>query len=174
MSHIHWVTRGTGTEVCECDGWVCDLDVMGDPSKLSVIRKAVFEGEDSSRRRRGSFVVTCQPRLRPDLLNVCYRDDTRSSRGMKVPMVMSWIHGTDDKCNDFFFTTKNFYRKKLFLPSFPPFFPTPTTRTEIFCFQKEKTNKCQLGTQSSPHEKDTRPALPWTMDYHTWVARMPF
>ncbi len=27
-------------EVCECDGWVCDLDGMGDPSKLSVIRKA--------------------------------------------------------------------------------------------------------------------------------------
>jgi hypothetical protein len=26
-------------EVCECDGWVCDLDMMGVPSKLSVIRK---------------------------------------------------------------------------------------------------------------------------------------
>jgi hypothetical protein len=26
-------------EVCECDGWVCDLDMMGAPSKLSVIRK---------------------------------------------------------------------------------------------------------------------------------------
>jgi hypothetical protein len=47
---IHWVPRGTGTpkdkdevnrrEVCEYDGWVCDLDVMDDPSKLSVIRKA--------------------------------------------------------------------------------------------------------------------------------------
>jgi hypothetical protein len=44
------VDRGTGTpkdrdevnrrEVCECDGWVCDLDVMGSPPKLSVIRKA--------------------------------------------------------------------------------------------------------------------------------------
>jgi hypothetical protein len=44
MSRIHWVDRGTGTgipkekddvnrrEVSECD-------VMGDPSKLSVIRK---------------------------------------------------------------------------------------------------------------------------------------
>ncbi len=27
-------------EVCECDGWVCDLDVMDVPSKLNVIRKA--------------------------------------------------------------------------------------------------------------------------------------
>ena len=27
-------------EVCERDGGVCDLDMMGDPSKLSVIRKA--------------------------------------------------------------------------------------------------------------------------------------
>ena len=46
MPRIHWVARGTATpkdrdevnrrEVCECDGWVCDLDVMGDPSKLNV------------------------------------------------------------------------------------------------------------------------------------------
>ncbi len=38
MSHTHWVPRGTGIpkdreevnkrEVWECDGWVCDLDVM--------------------------------------------------------------------------------------------------------------------------------------------------
>ena len=38
MPHMHWVVRGTGTpkdndevnkrEVCECDGWVCDLDMM--------------------------------------------------------------------------------------------------------------------------------------------------
>jgi hypothetical protein len=27
-------------EVCECDGWVCDLDMMDTPSKLSVIREA--------------------------------------------------------------------------------------------------------------------------------------
>ncbi len=43
---IHWVVRGTGIpkdrdevnrrEVSECDGWVCDLDMMGVPSKLSV------------------------------------------------------------------------------------------------------------------------------------------
>jgi hypothetical protein len=47
--HIHWVVRGTGTpkdrdevnrrEVCECDGWVCDLGMTGAPTKLSVIRK---------------------------------------------------------------------------------------------------------------------------------------
>ncbi len=87
--------------------------MMDAPSNVSVIRKAVvlvrpwstlflfvermpcggsgtedffFEEQDSSRRRRGSFVVTCQPRLRPDLLNVCYRDDTR---GMEVPMIVS-------------------------------------------------------------------------------------
>ncbi len=42
-SHIHWVSRGTGTpkdkddinrrDVCECDGWVCVLEMMGVPSK---------------------------------------------------------------------------------------------------------------------------------------------
>ena len=47
-SHIHWVTRGTGTpndkdevnkrEVCECDGWVCDLEVIGAPLMFNVIR----------------------------------------------------------------------------------------------------------------------------------------
>jgi hypothetical protein len=50
MTRIHWVARGTGIpkdrdevnrrEVCECDGWVGDLDMMEAPSKLSVIRKA--------------------------------------------------------------------------------------------------------------------------------------
>ena len=49
-SRIHWVARGTGTpkdkdevnkrEVCECDGWVCDLETMGIPSILSVILSA--------------------------------------------------------------------------------------------------------------------------------------
>jgi hypothetical protein len=48
-THTHWVVRRTGTprdrdevhrrEVCECDGWVCDLDVIDTPSKLRVIRK---------------------------------------------------------------------------------------------------------------------------------------
>ena len=48
-SHIHGVVRGTGTpkdreevnkrDVCECDGWVCVLEVIGDPSILSVTRK---------------------------------------------------------------------------------------------------------------------------------------
>jgi hypothetical protein len=38
MPRIHWVARGTGTpkdrdevirrEVCECDGWVCFLEVV--------------------------------------------------------------------------------------------------------------------------------------------------
>ena len=48
---MNCVDRGTGTpkdkdevnrqEVCECDGCVCDLDVMDVPSTLSVIRKDV-------------------------------------------------------------------------------------------------------------------------------------
>jgi hypothetical protein len=43
-ARIHWVDRGTGTpkdidavniwEVCECDGWVCDFEVIGTPSRL--------------------------------------------------------------------------------------------------------------------------------------------
>ncbi len=47
-SLIHWVGRGTGTpkdkdevnkrEVCECEGWVWDLDVIGAPSRLRLIR----------------------------------------------------------------------------------------------------------------------------------------
>ena len=49
-SHIHWVTRGTGTpkdrdevnkrEVCECDGCVCDQDTTGAPSIFKIIRNA--------------------------------------------------------------------------------------------------------------------------------------
>ncbi len=49
MTHIHWVVRGTGTpkhkdevyksEVSECDGWVCDLDMMGEPSILKMKRR---------------------------------------------------------------------------------------------------------------------------------------
>ena len=51
-THIHWVTRGTGTpknrdevnkrEVCECDGWVWDLDTTGAPSIFKTIRNASF------------------------------------------------------------------------------------------------------------------------------------
>ncbi len=47
---IHWVPRGTGTpidrdevnrrDVCECDGWVCVLYVIGAPSIFKLIRKA--------------------------------------------------------------------------------------------------------------------------------------
>ena len=47
--HIHWVDRGTGTrkdrdevnrrEVCECDGWVCDLEVIVSPSRSKLTRK---------------------------------------------------------------------------------------------------------------------------------------
>ncbi len=46
---MHWVDRGTGTpkdrdevnnrEVCECDGWVCDWEVIDVPSRLRLIRK---------------------------------------------------------------------------------------------------------------------------------------
>ncbi len=50
MSRTHWVGRGTETpkdkdkvnkwEVCECEGWVWDLDEIGTPSKLIFIRMA--------------------------------------------------------------------------------------------------------------------------------------
>ena len=46
-SHIHWVTRGTGTpkdkdevnrrDDYECDGWVCVLEVIGSPSMLRLM-----------------------------------------------------------------------------------------------------------------------------------------
>ena len=65
MSHIHWVVRGTGTpedrdevnrrEVCKCDGWVCDLDVMGDPSKLIVRRKTA-----ALARARPTLLLSCE------------------------------------------------------------------------------------------------------------------
>ena len=48
---MHSVVCGTGTpkdrdevnrrEVCECDGRVCDLEVIGAPSRLRLIRKVV-------------------------------------------------------------------------------------------------------------------------------------
>ncbi len=54
MSHIHWVAQGTGTpndkdevnkrEVCECDGCVCDLEAIGDPSIFNVIPSATVLG----------------------------------------------------------------------------------------------------------------------------------
>ncbi len=50
MSLIHWVGLGVGTpkdrdefnnrDVCECDGWVWELDAIGAPSILRVTRKA--------------------------------------------------------------------------------------------------------------------------------------
>ncbi len=50
-SHTHWIPRGTGTpkdreqvnrrEVCECDGWVCDFEVICVPSHFRFTRKDV-------------------------------------------------------------------------------------------------------------------------------------
>jgi hypothetical protein len=50
VPRIHWVARGTGTpkdrdevkrrDVCECDGRVCVLEVIGAPSIFKLIRKA--------------------------------------------------------------------------------------------------------------------------------------
>jgi hypothetical protein len=61
----HWVARGTGTpkdkdeinrrEVCDCDGWVCDLDVMGAPSILSIIRKAA-----ALARAKPTLLLSCE------------------------------------------------------------------------------------------------------------------
>ncbi len=49
MTHIHWVSRVTGTpkdrddvnrrDVCECDGLVCVVEVIGSPSIFKLIRK---------------------------------------------------------------------------------------------------------------------------------------
>ena len=64
VSHTQGVT-GTGTpkdrdevnrqEVYECDGLVCDLDVIGVPSKLSVIRKA-----EALTMLRGTLDLSCE------------------------------------------------------------------------------------------------------------------
>ena len=75
MTPIHWVPRGTGIpkhrdevnrrEVYECDGWVCDVDMMGDPSKLrwgycclSWIKKAgvLFYYESRKREQKKSYL----------------------------------------------------------------------------------------------------------------------
>ncbi len=70
MSLTNWVGRGTGTtkdkdevnnrEVCECEGWMWDLDAIGDPSKLIFVRKA-------------ATLV----RVRPTLLCTCVRKVAR-------------------------------------------------------------------------------------------------
>ena len=49
MPPIHWVARGTGTpkdkdevnksEASECNGRVCDLDIMGEPSIFKMKRR---------------------------------------------------------------------------------------------------------------------------------------
>jgi hypothetical protein len=78
---IHWVGRGTGTpkdkdevnkqEVCECEGWVWDLDAIGDPSRLRLIRKVTdlasrfplfdlrFEKNAARRKWKNSPLVDC-------------------------------------------------------------------------------------------------------------------
>ena len=48
MPHMHWVVRGTGTpkdkdevdqhEACTCDGSVCDLDMMDEPSIFKYLK----------------------------------------------------------------------------------------------------------------------------------------
>jgi hypothetical protein len=60
----HWVVRGTGTpkdidevnkrEVCECDGWSCDLELMGASSILSIIRNTV-----TLARTRSTLLLRC-------------------------------------------------------------------------------------------------------------------
>jgi hypothetical protein len=63
MTRIHLVLRGTGIpkdrdevntrEGCECDGWVCDLDTMGTPSKFREIRTS-----DSLTRVRSTLILS--------------------------------------------------------------------------------------------------------------------
>ena len=103
-SHIHCVPRGTGTpegkdevnrrDVYKYDGWVCVVEVTGDPSKLSVIRKsAVLERVRTTLRfelrklnswtckKTVSFPMVLQPHLDmvtqflPALITPCTRRD---------------------------------------------------------------------------------------------------
>ena len=64
-SHIHWVTRGTGTpknrdevnrrEVWECDEWVCDLEAIDASWRFKLIRNASVLG-----RMLPTFGLYCQ------------------------------------------------------------------------------------------------------------------
>ncbi len=81
MSHIHWIGRGAGTpkdrdevdrrKVYECDGCVCDLEVIGDPSRLRLIRKTTtlvridetrdlnIEEKDTCRKWKNTPIFDC-------------------------------------------------------------------------------------------------------------------
>ncbi len=88
---IHWVVRGTGTpkdrdgvnrrDVCECEGWVSVLEVIGTPSILSVIRKVAtlvrvlptftfrvdqnnYESKKRDLKRRLIYEYRCDERLK--------------------------------------------------------------------------------------------------------------
>jgi hypothetical protein len=99
MPLIHWVPRGTGIptdkdevnrrEVCECDGWVCDLDSIGDPSRLRLIRKAaalarIFPTLDLSTEEKAARRSWKSPR------SVCASCTSNSLRKKKSVYKMSW------------------------------------------------------------------------------------
>ncbi len=85
---IHWVGRGTGTpkdrdevnnrEVCECDGWVCGWDMIGDPSMFRLIRKAAvlarifphfdFSIEENAARRKWDPLIVYYESMKRKLI----------------------------------------------------------------------------------------------------------
>ena len=86
MTHIHWVTWGTVTpehidevnkrEVCECDGWVYDLDDTGTPSIFNIIHSTstllrIFpildlNCEEKAEWRKWNWSRSCSARWTPE------------------------------------------------------------------------------------------------------------
>ncbi len=60
-------------EVCECDGLVCDLDVMGPPPKLSVLRKVAVLA-----RVRPTFDLSCEEKAARRKLTLHGASNTRT------------------------------------------------------------------------------------------------
>ncbi len=58
---MHWVSRGTGTpkdrdevfkrEDCECDGWVCDFEVIGTPLEdLDFCKSRIYKKKEEKQK----------------------------------------------------------------------------------------------------------------------------
>ncbi len=100
----HWVARGTGTpkdrddvnrrDVCECDGWVCVLEVIGVPSIFKLVRKAASLARvlpTFAFRTWSKFIfIRIKKRRKPKVklvtLQLCEVKKSRSSFYEKVPV----------------------------------------------------------------------------------------
>ena len=101
--HIHWVTWRTATpkdrdevnrrEVCECDGWVCVLEVIGAPSRLRVTRKAAdfFFWRKGGKRKKVAPGDEMHTTLRPhaSMCGTCVGRDGLSQRAPPVVSVIT-------------------------------------------------------------------------------------